>query len=453
MSRKTQKMVRRLRVGVAAAASLLALSAAQAYAADKLVIVTSYPTDLTDVFKAAFHKKHPSIALEVLNKGTSSGVQYLIETARNNQSDLFWASAPDAFEVLKANKLLSRYHSPIGNIASDVNGYPVRDPDGYYSGFAVSGYGFMWNDRYMDAYDLPKPKEWEDLEKPVYHGHVGLSAPSRSGTTHLTIETILQGQGWQQGWETLKYIGGNAKTITERSFGVPDGVNSGDFGVGIVIDFFGFSSKASGFPVEFRYPSVTTFVPANIGVVANAPDKEPAHEFIDFLLSDAGQQLLFDPKIMRLPVNKAAYKNAPKGLPNPFNGSIEPKVEFDTGLSKQRYNVVNSLFDVMITYRLKELQTATAAIQKAEASVAGSKNPKPEALRLLEDAKALLRKLPVTETEALDSDFNAIFKTKRKKKSVKVKGRQAEIEQEWDARIVGNYQKATELANKARSML
>ncbi|MEG9883784.1 MAG: extracellular solute-binding protein [Hyphomicrobiales bacterium] len=447
-------MVRRLGVGVAAAASLLALSAVQAYAAGgKLVIVTSYPPDLTDVFKAAFHEKHPAITLEVLNKGTSSGVQYLIETARNNQSDLFWASAPDAFEVLKVNDLLSRYISPIGNIASDVNGYPINDPDGYYSGFAVSGYGFMWNDRYMDAYNLPIPREWGDLEKPVYHGHIGLSAPSRSGTTHLTIETILQGQGWKRGWETLKYIGGNAKIITERSFGVPDGVNSGDFGLGLVIDFFGFSSKASGFPVAFRYPSVTALVPANIGVVANAPHEKSAHEFIDFLLSDTGQKLLFNPKIMRLPVNKAAYENAPKGLPNPFNGSIKPEVKFDTDISKRRYNVVNSLFDVMITYRLDELQTATAAIEKAEAALAENKNPKPEALKLLEEAKALLRKLPVDEAGALDPDFNAIFKTKRKKKSVKVKGRQAEIEQKWDAQIVKNYRDAAELANKARMML
>lgn len=70
-----------------------------------------------------------------------------------------------------------------------------------------------------------------------------MSAPSRSGTTHLTVEAILQGKGWQEGWATLKSISGNFKTVTERSFGVPDGVNSGSFGLGIVIDFFGLSSK------------------------------------------------------------------------------------------------------------------------------------------------------------------------------------------------------------------
>ena len=83
---------------------------------------------------------------------------------------------------------------------------------------------------------------------------MALSSPSRSGTTHLTVETILQGEGWDKGWSQLLEISGNSAQITERSFGVPDGVNNGQFGIGIVIDFFGLSSKYSGFPVEFVYP-------------------------------------------------------------------------------------------------------------------------------------------------------------------------------------------------------
>jgi len=73
-----------------------------------------------------------------------------------------------------------------------------------------------------------------------------------------------------------------------------------------VIDFFGLSSKASGFPVDFVYPKVTTLVPANVGVINNAPHPQAARAFIDFLLSDEGQTILLDKKIMRLPVNPKA---------------------------------------------------------------------------------------------------------------------------------------------------
>ncbi|MEZ8146643.1 ABC transporter substrate-binding protein [Enterovibrio norvegicus] len=440
-------------VSTLASMLILALTSSQAFAmSDKnLVIVTSFPNDVTDVYKSAFEKKYPDISVEVLSKKTTAGIKYLQETSSNNKSDIFWASAPDAFEVLKDSNLLAMYQSSVSGIPEKVGTFPINDPDGFYKGFALSGYGMMWNERYMKAKKLPIPKEWQDLSKPVYHKHVGMSAPSRSGTTHLTVEAILQGEGWQEGWNTLKSISGNFKTVTERSFGVPDGVNSGSFGVGIVIDFFGLSSKATGFPVDFHYPTVTALVPANVGKVKNAPNDEAASAFIDFLLSEEGQKLLLDKKIQRLPVNPAVYASTPEGFPNPFTGQKLGTVDFDLGLSKSRYNVVNSLFDVMITYRLDELRDATKAIQDAEAKAKGTSNEK--ALALIAEAKQLINTLPITAEQASDPDFVSIFTKKRKKASDKVGARQAEIEQAWDNQVIANYERATELAEKASDIL
>jgi ABC-type Fe3+ transport system substrate-binding protein len=417
-----------------------------------LTVVTSYPTDTTNTFKAAFENKYPDVKVEMLKKKTTAGIKYLQETAKNNTSDLFWASAPDAFEVLKGDDLLEKYEVKVQGIPEKVGAFPINDPDGYYKGFAASGYGIMWNTRYLKAKDLPVPAEWADLKAPVYHGHVGMSAPSRSGTTHLTVETVLQGMGWEEGWAEWKNISGNFKTVTERSFGVPDGVNSGQFGAGIVIDFFGLSSQASGFPVEFAYPKVTTLVPANIAMVKNGPNPEAAAAFIEYLLSVEGQELLLDPKIRRLPVNPAIYAKAPEGFPNPFEDeSIGSEVKFDLDLSKGRYNVVNSLFDVMITYRLQDLKEAVSAIQKAEAALAENDNV--EAAKLVEEARRLVNEVPIDAETASQPEFNGIFKKKRKTADTKVTGRQAEVEREWDTLVKTNYAKARELAEKAESML
>ena len=418
----------------------------------KLVIVTSYPPDTTTTVKKAFEKKHPGVKVEMLKKKTTAGIKYLQETASNNRSDMFWASAPDAFEVLKGDNLLQKYKVKMKGIPKKVGAFPINDPEGYYKGFAASGYGIMWNTRYLKAKKLPEPKTWANLAKPVYHGHVGMSAPSRSGTTHLTVETLLQGKGWEKGWAGLKAIAGNFKTVTERSFGVPDGVNSGQFGLGIVIDFFGLSSEASGFPVKFIYPPVTTLVPANIAIVKNAPHPKAAAAFIEFLLSPTGQEVLLDPKIRRLPVNPATYAKAPAGFPNPFKDkSIGAAVKFDLQISKNRYNVINSLFDVMVTYRLKDLRAATRAIQIAEAQMGGKSNM--AAKKLIDQAKALVAKVPITAAQASKKDFNRIFKKKRKKATTKVTGRQAEIEQAWDTEVKANYSSAKALAEKAASML
>ena len=173
--------------------------------------------------------------------------------------------------------------------------------------------------------------------------------------------------------------------------------------------------------------------------------------FIDFLLTPEGQEILLDPKIRRLPVNPKTYSKAPKDFPNPFkDSSIGAAVKFDVQLSKGRYNLVNSLFDVMITYRLDDLRAAMSAIYEAEAKLGNKNNPK--AKKLIAEARALVAALPITEAKANDAEFNKIFKKKRKKaKDIeKYAGtRQAEVEAEWDKFVIDNYTNAIKKAEEA----
>ena len=224
----------------------LACFAAEALA-QQVTVITSFPKEITDAYKKAFETRFPGARVEILNKGTPAAVAYVRETAAGSRPDVFWASAPDAFEVLAKDGLLTKYDPGVKGIPDKIGNYPINDPQGYYRGQALAGYGIMWNTRYMKANKLPEPREWADLVKPVYFGHVATSSPSRSGTTHLTMETILQGEGWDKGWSQILQICGNAAAIAERSFGVPDGVSNGRFGVGLVIDFFGLAAKNAGF--------------------------------------------------------------------------------------------------------------------------------------------------------------------------------------------------------------
>jgi hypothetical protein len=174
--------------------------------------------------------------------------------------------------------------------------------------------------------------------------------------------------------------------------------------------------------------------------------------FIEFLLSPEGQTILLDPAIRRLPVNPAAYSDAPADYPNPFeDNSLGAALTFDVKKSGARYNVVNSLFDVMITYRLDDLRAAVLAVQEAEAKLGSTANA--EASALIAEARALISATPIDEAKALDPAFSGIFKKKRKKVTDVIEGRQAEIEQQWDAFVLDNYGRARELAEKASSLL
>ena len=432
-----------LAVALAGAIQIVGPAFAQDKPAGKITVITSFSKDVTDPFKKAFEAAHPGTQLEVQNRNTVAGVRQLEETKANNQVDLFWASAPDAFEVMKARKLLQVYKPRATGIPDKIGSYPINDPDGHYFGFAASGYGIMWNERYMKAKNLPEPKEWADLAKAVYYDHTAISAPSRSGTTHLTIETILQGEGWAKGWATTKAMAGNHQTVTDRSFGVPEGVNSGQFGIGIVIDFFAFSAQAAGFPVKFAYPSVTTIVPANVGIVANAPNGNGARAFVEFLLSERGQTVLLEPTIRRLPVNPATYAKAPVGYPNPFKDpSLGAKVKFDATVSEKRNAVVATLYDQLITFQHAALKRATKAIHDAEAALA--KKDSPAGRKLIEEARAAIAAMPVTDVQAASAEVAAAF-TGGKEKGA----RQAEIEGQWAAFAKARYAEAQAKAEEA----
>lgn len=423
--------------------------------AGTVTVVTSFPKELTQAYKSAFEKAHPGIRLEILNKNTVQGMAYIRELPVGQRPDVFWASAPDAFEVLAGQGLLEAIPDLVNKAApAKVGAYPINPSDLKYLGQALAGYGIMWNTRYVAANKLPPPKQWAELVRPVYFGHLAMSSPSRSGTTHLTVETLLQGEGWEKGWSQLLQIAGNCAAITERSFGVPDGVNNGQFGIGLVIDFFGLAGKYSGFPVDFHYPDVTSVVPANIGLVVGAKNKDEAKRFISYSVSLEGQQLLYDPKISRLPIlppeaMAAAGVKVPAGYPNPFEIAKRAKVQFNSDLSEARYNVVSAVFDQTITFRLKELQAATKAIHAAEAALA--KKPNPKAAQLLKDAREAAY-TPVVDTAKVgDQAFLAMFAANKKDAAVN-KGVTA-LENHWNTSAKQNYERARSLAEQALAAL
>ena len=411
--------------------------------AEEVVIVTSFPKDLFETYKSAFESSYPDTELVFRSKKTSAAVTYIRETAKRPNSDIFWASAVDAFALLKKEGLLTPYTLPThlaAQIPDKVGDYPVHDPDSYFSGCALSGYGIMWNKEYLKAYKLDPPKEWSDLTNSIYYSHLAMSSPSRSGTTHLPVEAILQGCGWKKGWALLLQMAGNMSVITERSFGVPQGIASGEFGIGVVVDFFGLSAVANGQPVAFVYPSITPMVPANIALIKGGPNLEGAKRFINFTLSQEGQKLLFSPQVSRLPVVPNLYDQAPAGFLNPFK--MSSPIRFDVNLSQQRYDVINALFDWFVTFRLKELKQAWKEIYKAEVRLAKKRDRGQEVAQQqnqLLQAKSLASQLPVEEILVNSPDFNQNWSEAS-----------SQYEQQWDQLAKVNYNQARKMAKSIK---
>ncbi|MGL4635798.1 MAG: ABC transporter substrate-binding protein, partial [Beijerinckiaceae bacterium] len=205
-------------------------------------VVTSFPGSTTEAFKRAFEKVEPQFQLQIVHRKTSAALAYVLAPDRP-AADIFWASAPDAFEVLASLDKLDPMSRLTPLVQPRIGIFPIDDPEGQYLGFALSGYGIAYHKRRLEERGLPIPLAIEDLRRTIYHGNIGMSAPSRSGTTHLMVENLLQRQGWDAGWESWIEIAANVSSISARSFSVGRGLQQGRFTIALSIDFL--SGRAS----------------------------------------------------------------------------------------------------------------------------------------------------------------------------------------------------------------
>ncbi len=174
----------------------------------------------------------------------------------------------------------------------------LYDPERYWFGTALSGFGIVYNRPRLRALGLDDPHHWEDLADARLDGWITLVNPSQSGSVTTALEAILQRLGWEKGWQIIRRMSANARSVASSAPKVPLDVVAGDAAAGPSIDFYGrFEEQAvadAGFPDRIGYidPKGETVIdPDPIALLSNAPNRETAMHFVEFCLSDEGQAL------------------------------------------------------------------------------------------------------------------------------------------------------------------
>ena len=91
---------------------LMAVECVEAAATKEVVVLTSFPKELFEAYKQAFEQKFPGVRMVVKQQQTNQAVTYLRETRARPDTDIFWASAVDAFQTLKTDGLLEKVALP-----------------------------------------------------------------------------------------------------------------------------------------------------------------------------------------------------------------------------------------------------------------------------------------------------------------------------------------------------
>lgn len=181
------------------------------------------------------------------------------------------------------------------NIIGDTRLY---DPDRFWFGTALSGFGIVYNRDSLRQLGLAEPVYWEDLCDPKLRGWIALVNPTQSGSITTAFDTILQRRGWEHGWRILRRAAANARYFSGSALKPPTDVSQGQAAMGVCIDFYGrYQSQAilaAGGGDRVGYvdpPGATTIDPDPISMLHNAPNRELAKRFIEFCLTEDAQAL------------------------------------------------------------------------------------------------------------------------------------------------------------------
>ncbi|TNG92002.1 ABC transporter substrate-binding protein, partial [Pasteurellaceae bacterium UScroc12] len=259
----------------------------------------------------------------------------------------------------------------------------------YAVAVAFSGFGILYNEALLKERGMNLPTDWQDLLDIKYNGSVVMSSPSRSGTTHLLIEMLLQQQGWKSGWATILEMSSNLSTISSRSFGVAEKLKSGLVYAGLTIDNYAnlaLKNKNLGFQYFPNSIASATFLAIN----KNSQHKLLAENFIDFLLSEDGQKFISNSNNGKFPVNKLPEDH----LLFYQQQRLLDQDQINHKLLLERRLIVEKLFDLAITFRLKQLQDTWNELYKKEEKLGYR----------LQKIRDLLTSIPISESD-INQDF------------------------------------------------
>jgi phosphoglycerate transport regulatory protein PgtC len=365
---------------------------ASAVSAERLNVMTSYPQPVVAVIQEAFEQAHPEIQLNILWRRPADAQTVLMQS--DNTVDVLWMPSVRTFMALKAADKLSPIEWDQQALPIHLGDAAISDPDGYYVAVELAGYGVFYEAEALADAGLAVPQRWQDLMQPEWADKIALPIPSQVGFAPMLIDQLLQAQGWQTGWNQWQQIAANSQLAGSGGPFITESVLHGKALVALTIDFFAATTISNQERGQFIYPEQTAFNPAHIAVMADAQEPEAARQFIDYILSEAGQTVLLHPDLRKLPIRPSVYSKAPQ-MQNPFATNTHHQYDHQLGLQRREFNAV--VFDAAITLPHEKLKQAWQKWHQLQQTADAEQSA------ALAGIKTILQQWPVTEPDVDDA--------------------------------------------------
>jgi len=246
-----------------------------------LVYYTSMDVTNAQQLVHAFQEKYPFIKVEIARTGSEKVlIRVLAEAAAKKlKADVVQSSTPH-MSTYKQKNVMLKYLSP------EAIAFPESaiDPDGYGVSFYENLYVLAYNSRLVSPKDAPK--SFDDLLLPRWKGKMAID--SKDARWYGALDKIWGSK--KNGDYMTKLFQQRPIIMTGKTLMVQL-LAAGEFElcVSAYLDTVG-EYKAKGAPVEWVYLEPLLISGHPVWIPATAPHINAATLFVDFLLSEKGQE-------------------------------------------------------------------------------------------------------------------------------------------------------------------
>lgn len=273
-----------MRSTITVLALLTGFSSLTATADSRLVVYTSQAPEIAQQTIDAFKAANPGIEVQWTRNGTTQLMNVLRTEMMSGdvKADvLLVADSINLGALKKEGQLMAYPQAPVSHI--NPNFY---DKDKTWFGTKIIATVIGYNTQ------KAKPvNSWMALTDPENRGQVAVPSPLYSGAALYHLHTAIGTPSI--GWTFYKKLAANGITPEGGNGPALKAVASGMAKYGVITDADLIRAKKQGSPVDLVYPQEgVSFVTEPVAILKGAHNVAAAKAFVDFMLSEKGQQLV-----------------------------------------------------------------------------------------------------------------------------------------------------------------
>lgn len=256
---------------------------AKAKTEGNVVFYTTMGIDTVRPVTLAFEKKFPFLKVEILRANSErlfSRVVIEQQTGKVHADVVNLSVMP----LLKSKQVLAPYRSP------EMKAFPAkfRDTDETWIGLVGNYYVIGYNTRLVA--ETSAPRDWFDLTRPQWKGKMALDVED-----YDWFGAMLEYLGQEKGRRLMEGLAKQELSWRKGHSLLAQLVAAGEFSLSLLYAHRTQLTKERGAPIEWVKTSRPIVVSLNsVAILEKAHRPNAARLFVDFLMSEAGQKLLYD---------------------------------------------------------------------------------------------------------------------------------------------------------------